>query len=159
MLLPATTVPLGRGTISSSVEKPPPIPPKVLPGSATDKVSFLSGIHKLVLTWTLACVCYRSPCTCSHRDFTDSHCAAVRVTVRLTVVPSAPKTSIGNSVRPEVASADWMWIVRAARNRRTSNSGHIFSVHYHDDATPTACNSELCVYPPLSKIHLQFKGF
>ena len=69
----------------------------------------------------------------------------MRVAVRLTDVPSAPRTSMGKSIRPEMASADPMGIVRAARNRRTSSSGHIFSVHYHDDATRAACNSGLCL--------------
>ena len=58
----------------------------------------------------------------------------MRVTARLTVVPSAPKTSTGNSIRPEVASADPMGIVRTARKRRTSSSSHMVSFHY--------CNSE-----------------
>jgi hypothetical protein len=52
--MPGTTVPFGRERVITSVEKPPPIPPKLLAGSGIVTVLLLSGIQALVLTWTLA---------------------------------------------------------------------------------------------------------
>ena len=54
VLAPLTIVPLGSGRVIASVAKPPPMPPKLRPGSAIVTVSLLSGIHALMLTWTLA---------------------------------------------------------------------------------------------------------
>jgi hypothetical protein len=49
-----TIVPSGRGTVITRVEKPPPIPPKLLPGSTIVTVLLLRGIQALALTWMLA---------------------------------------------------------------------------------------------------------
>jgi len=51
---PPATVPFGSGRVIASVAKPPPIPPKLLPGSAMATVLLLRGIQALALTWTLA---------------------------------------------------------------------------------------------------------
>ena len=54
MLVSATTAPLGRGRVITRVAKPPPIPPKLLPGSAIVTVLLFRGIQALALNWTLA---------------------------------------------------------------------------------------------------------
>ena len=58
---PLMTTPSGRARVITSVLKPPPIPPKLLPGSAIVTVFLLRGIQALVLTWTLASSAYRRP--------------------------------------------------------------------------------------------------
>jgi hypothetical protein len=54
VLLPEITVPFGRARVITSVDMPPPIPPKLLAGSGIVTVVLLRGTHALVLTWTLA---------------------------------------------------------------------------------------------------------
>src|SRR5215469_15055484 len=83
----------------------------------------------------LPCSAYRRPCTCSQSECTDSLCAAVRVTLRLSVAPSEPTISTGNRTRSGGASpAPWA-TVRNARNRGTVHSRHIDPACFQDDAT------------------------
>jgi len=105
-LAPAPTVLFAKGTVNTTVRKPPPMLPKLRAGSATVTLPFSRRIHGLSFTWTLACSEYRSPCTCSQRDRTDSLCPSRSVTVWVTVVPSAPMISIGSISRLEAASLD-----------------------------------------------------
>src|ERR1700751_3803251 len=148
---PSNTSPSGSGRVITRAANPPPIPPKVLPGSATVTVSLLSGIHALAFTWTLACSPYRSPWTCSQRDRTDSLCVAGRLSVWLTLVPPAPRTSTGTTTRRVVVSGDPMGIVRAASNRWTSSPGHIVSAvlkHNNTQARPLFQGSHVCARLP-----------
>src|SRR5260370_27189814 len=124
VLAPLTTVPFGRESVITSVEKPPPIPPKLLAGSGILTVPLLRGIQALVLTWTLASFAYRTPCTWSQRDRTDLASPDCSATVLLTVVPSALNTSIGNNTRSVAVSANPMGLAMTARNRDAKRFDH-----------------------------------
>src|SRR6266852_5031367 len=137
VLAPLTTVPFGRGRVIASVAKPPPMPPKLLPGSAIVTVLLLRGIQALILTWTLACSAYRTPWICSQRDRADSACSDCRVTVLLTAVPSALNTSMGNNIRSVVVSANPMGMVMATRNRSSSRSGRLAMDRIRQTHLPT----------------------
>src|SRR5579864_985024 len=60
VFVPLTTVLLGNASVIVSVAKPPPIPPKLLPGPAMFTVLLLRDIQGLEFTWTLASSAYRS---------------------------------------------------------------------------------------------------